>query len=85
MERLRSTSERVSAALAGVSAAASRLSTSAAQLAAAGQAVTGFGLESYVRQAIGVEHRLAALGNTANMSAEDLAALPRKGTPTFRA
>ncbi|WP_144329467.1 hypothetical protein [Tepidimonas charontis] len=75
MDRWRSSSERLSAAIAGVSNAASRMGTTAAQLAAVGQVVTGFGLESYMRQAIGVEHRLAALGNTANMSADELAAL----------
>lgn len=74
-EKLRSvqgTARRVSEAIRGVSDAASRLASTSAQIAAAGQLATGFGLESYARNALDVEHRLAALGNTANMSNGEL-------------
>lgn len=87
-ERLRtvqSTAQRVSSALRGVSDAASRLSTAGAQIAAVGQITTGFGLESYLRDAVSVEHRLAALGNTANMSAGDLKMLNERLSAASRA
>lgn len=87
-ERLRTvqnTAQRVSSALRGVSDAASRMATTGAQIAAVGQLATGFGLESYIRNSIGVEHRLAALGNTANMSAADLKALDARLTAASRA
>ena len=87
-ERLRAvqgTAQRVSNALRGVSDAASRLATTGAQIAAVGQLTTGFGLENYIRNSIGVEHRLAALGNTASMSAADLKALDARLTAASRA
>ena len=87
-ERLRAvqgTAQRVSNALRGVSDAASRLATTGAQIAAVGQLTTGFGLENYIRNSIGVEHRLAALGNTASMSAADLKALDAPLTAASRA
>lgn len=85
MDGLASSAARVSAALKTAAQAASSLGTSAAQIAAVGQLATGFGLESYIRNTIGVEHRLAALGNTANMSAEDLRALDARLTAAARA
>ena len=85
MDGLASSAARVSAALKTAAQAASSLGTSAAQIAAVGQLATGFGLESYIRNTIGVEHRLAALGNTANMSAEDLRALNARLTAAARA
>ena len=87
-DKLRSvqgTARRVSEAMRGVSDAASRLATTSAQIAAAGQLATGFGLESYVRESIDVEHRMAALGNTANMSADDLRTLNERLTAASRA
>jgi len=71
---------RTADALRGVSDATSRWATTSAQIAAAGQLTTGFGLESYIRNTIGVEHRLAALGNTAGMSAAELKALDARLT-----
>ncbi|MFN3450350.1 MAG: phage tail tape measure protein, partial [Roseococcus sp.] len=85
MDGLASSAARVSAALKTAAQAASSLGTSAAQIAAVGQLATGFGLESYIRNTIGVEHRLAALGNTANMSAEDLRALDARLAAAARA
>jgi TP901 family phage tail tape measure protein len=67
--------QKMSIALGGVASAARRVATMSAQAAAAGQLATGFGLETYARNALDVEHRLAALGNTANMSNDDLKAL----------
>lgn len=84
MDALASSSARVSAALQSTAQAASRLGTTAAQIAAVGQAATGFGLESYLRNTIGVEHRLAALGNTANMGADELKALDARLTAASR-
>lgn len=85
MDTLASSSARVSAALRSAAQATSSLGTTAAQIAAVGQAATGFGLESYLRNTIGAEHRLAALGNTANMSAEDLRALDARLAAAARA
>mgnify|MGYP002651676425 CR=1 FL=1 len=64
--------QKMSIALGGVADAARRVATLSAQAAAAGQLATGFGLETYARNAMDVEHRLAALGNTANMSNGEL-------------
>jgi TP901 family phage tail tape measure protein len=77
--------QRAAAALRGVSDVTSRWATTSAQIAAAGQFATGFGLESYIRNTIGVEHRLAALGNTASMSAVELKALDARLTAASRA
>ena len=85
MEGLSSSAARVSAALKGVAQSASSLGTTAAQLAAVGQITTGFGLESYIRATIGAEHRLAALGNTAGMSADELKALDARLAAAARA
>lgn len=84
MDGLASSAARVSAALKTAAQAASSLGTSAAQIAAVGQLATGFGLESYIRNTIGAEHRLAALGNTARMSAADLKALDARLTAASR-
>lgn len=75
MKEANGIAQKMSIALGGVSDAARRLATMSAQAAAAGQLATGFGLESYARNALDVEHRLAALGNTANMSSDDVKAL----------
>jgi len=75
---------RTADALRGVSDATSRWATTSAQIAAAGQLATGFGMESYIRNTIGVEHRLAALGNTAGMSAAELKALDARLTAASR-
>ena len=75
---------RTADALRGVSDATSRWATTSAQIAAVGQLTTGFGMESYIRSAVSVEHRLAALGNTAGMSADDLKALDARLTAASR-
>ncbi len=85
LKGVQSVAQRTAAALRAVSDAASRWATASAQIAAAGQFATGFGMESYIRNTIGVEHRLAALGNTANMSAGDLKALDARLTAASRA
>lgn len=75
---------RTADALRGVSDATSRWATTSAQIAAVGQLTTGFGMESYIRSAVSVEHRLAALGNTAGMSADELKALDARLTAASR-
>ncbi|MGB9671386.1 MAG: phage tail tape measure protein, partial [Halothiobacillaceae bacterium] len=75
LDGLRGVAARTSAALRGVSDVAQGLATRATQLAAIGQMATGFGMEAYVREAVAVEHRLAALGNTSGMTNDDLRAL----------
>lgn len=85
MDGLQSSAARVSAALKGVAQSASSLGTTATQLAAVGQIATGFGMESYIRATIGAEHRLAALGNTAGMSADELKALDERLAAAARA
>ncbi|WP_141054493.1 phage tail tape measure protein [Tepidiphilus succinatimandens] len=72
MKEAHGAAQKVSVALRGVADAARHVATLSAQAAAAGQLATGFGLESYARNALDVEHRLAALGNTANMSNGEL-------------
>lgn len=47
--------------------------------------VTGAGIKSYVENAIAVEHRLRALGNTAGLSAEQLGGIDRRLSEIARA